>query len=275
VLSDEQLYTELNAPDGLPTEAPAVHQPITIHHYLLLPGEVYPNDVPVDTVYKEVALVLEKRGYLDSEFEKRAGRAPAAIDYLLRVHYGERLWLNPTVRGDRITWGNDGLVADKYNMGLMSDPQFDPRVGMTPEEVMSVRRMLGSLSFDSGLAIGTPGMVGAGNQLQNISTAYALQAQYGQLAGFWGENDQGTARKFYLIMVEAFRYDEVVKMDKRAPCVWAVFIAVPVDEGLKFSDVLRGMLQAATPYFGETTHGLQISEVPPGKVTIGNSRAVP
>jgi hypothetical protein len=259
-LSDEQLYTELHAPSELITKAPAIHQPITIHHYLLLPGEVYPNEVPMDTVYHEVALVLEKRGYLDAEFEKRAGHAPAAIDYLLRVHYGKLQWLLPTVRGDRITWGNDGLVANKYNMGLISVPQRDPRVGLTPDELMRMR------SFVGALLSGSWNVGPQGNQ---------FQTQYEQLLDSWWQSDNGEGHNFYLIAVEAFKYDEVVKMDKKAPCVWAVFIAVPVEGGLKFSDVLRGMLQAATPYFEETTHGLQISEVPPGKVNIGNPKVVP
>ena len=61
---------------------------------------------------------------------------------------------------------------------------------------------------------------------------------------------------------------------RKAPCVWTVFIAAPADGRQKFSEVMRGMLQAATPYFGETTHGLQIYEVPAGRVTIGNPEVV-
>jgi hypothetical protein len=80
---------------------------------------------------------------------------------------------------------------------------------------------------------------------------------------------------YFLVVVEAFRFDDVDAMDKKAPCVWAVFIAVPADGGQRFSDVLRAMLQAATPYFEETTHGLQIYEVPPGRVIIGNPKEVP
>src|ERR1022692_2425894 len=72
---------------------------------------------------------------------------------------------------------------------------------------------------------------------------------------FFVDNELRVARNFYLVVVEAFRFDDVVAIDKKAHCVWAVFVAVPVDEGQKFSDVLPAMLQTATPYFGETTHG--------------------
>jgi len=50
---------------------------------------------------------------------------------------------------------------------------------------------------------------------------------------------------------------------------------VPADRGQKFSEVLRPMVQTATPYFGETTHGLQAYEVPPGKVFLGRPVEVP
>jgi hypothetical protein len=35
------------------------------------------------------------------------------------------------------------------------------------------------------------------------------------------------------------------------------------------------MVQTATPYFGETTRGLQAYEVPPGKVFLGRPVEVP
>jgi hypothetical protein len=244
-----------------------VRPPETTHHYLIVPGEVYPNDVLMDTVYREVGSVLEKRGYFDAEFEKRDGRTAAAIDYLLRIHYGKRLWLNPTVRWDRITWGNDGLVASKYNMGLMSVPLYDPRVGLSPEEALRTVMMFDALRSGNGTIIGMRSDTASANARQMMNEHVTTD--------FWGDNELRVARNFYVVVVEAFRFDDVSAMDKKAPCVWTVFIAVPVDEGRKFSEVLRAMLQAATPYFGETTHGLQIQEVPPGKVIIGNTEMVP
>lgn len=76
-------------------------------------------------------------------------------------------------------------------------------------------------------------------------------------------------------MVEAFKFDDVMARNNKASCTWATFIAVPVDQGQKFSDALPSMLQTAVPYFGETTHGLQVYEVPPGKVLVGSPVEVP
>ncbi len=267
-LSDEQLYNELNAPVASPSAAPAVQQPTTAHHYLLVPGEVYPNDVAMDDVYREVESVLEKRGYFNFEFEKRAGRAPTPVDYLMRIHYGERLWLNPTVRGDRITWGNDGLVADRYKTGLISDWERDPREGLSSDDMIGINRLMASLA--GGFGMGQKGGRGANSP---VSLAYE-QANMG-IAGPMRDKMQSIeSGDYFLIAVEAFRFTDVNAMDKKAPCVWAVLIAVPADKGQKFSSVLQAMLQAATPYFGETTHGLQVYQVPPGRVIMGNPEEV-
>jgi len=264
-LTDEELYNALNAPIAIPTVAPPVLKPSAMHHYLVVPGEVYPNDVPMDIVYREVELVLEKRGYFNAEYERRAGLAPAATDYIMRIHYGKRPWLTPTVRADRITWGNDGLVSNRYRMGLLSDPLRDEREGMTSDDMVGTRRMLAALGGGFGMG-----------KKSNGPAALAYQQLNQGIAGAMAEKlSDARALDFYLIVVEAFRFDDVERMNRKAHCVWTVFIAVPADQGKKFSDVLRGMLQAAIPYFGETTHGIQIQEVPPGKVTLGEPKAVP
>jgi hypothetical protein len=267
-LSDEQLYDELNAPIATPAESPAMRQPAETHHYLLVPGEVYPNDAPVDTVYKEVEAVLEKRGYFNFEFEKRAGRVPGKVDYLLRVHYGKRLWLNPTVRPDRITWGNDGLLADRYKTGLISDWERDPREGLSTDDMLGTKRLMSALG--GGFGMGSKGGRGANPP---VKVAYE-QANMGIAGTIRDKMDAIASGDYFLIVVEAFRFADVNAMDRKAPCVWAVFIAVPTDGSQKFSDVLEARLKAATPYFGETTHGLQIYQVPPGRVIMGNPEEV-
>lgn len=267
-LTDEQLFNELNAPVATPSAAPAVRQPAATHHYLLVPGEVYPNDSRVDDVYREVGIVLERRGYFDSEFEKRAGRPPVPIDTILRVHYGKRLWLNPTVRPDRITWGNDGLVSNRYKLGLISDWARDPREGLSPDDVVATRKLMESLAGGFGMGSG-------GGKKADTAGALAYEQANMSIAGPMRDKMSAIASSdFFVIVVEAFRFDDVDAMDRKAPCIWTVFIAVPADGGQKFSNVMRGMLQAATPYFGETTHGLQIYEVPTGRVTIGSPEVV-
>jgi hypothetical protein len=62
-----------------------------------------------------------------------------------------------------------------------------------------------------------------------------------------------------------------MKMKKDAPCAWSIFIAVPLHRGLEFSKVLRTMARTATSYFGTTTSGIQVYEMPPGKVLTGEA----
>src|ERR1700677_535838 len=142
-LSDAELFSRVNN-DSVNTrpEAPAVPKATQPLFYLLLPGEVYPGDVSFDEINRELELALEPRGYFNAVYQMRMGRTPARIDYLLRVHYGERLWLTPTVRADRVTWGNDGIMAKRYMISLGSNDQFDPRAGLNTDEVSAVRRLL-------------------------------------------------------------------------------------------------------------------------------------
>ncbi len=267
-LSDEELYARVHDPTNAPTGAPAVPSPAKPLYYLLLPGEVYPSDVPLDAVYRELEIPLEQRGYFNADYQTKAGHPPPRVDYLLRVHYGERLWLNPTVRWDKVTWGDDGLLADRYKTNLISDTSFDPRVGLSPSEVAGLQRLFGSL-----MAGGSAGPSSLSTRLNGGMTTH----DFGSDQRLWrefGEIGQASSN-FYLVVVEAFRFDDVMAKNNRAPCVWAVFIAVPVESGQKFSGVIRAMLQTATPYFGETTHGVQVYEVPPGKVRIGAPFEVP
>jgi hypothetical protein len=255
-LSNADLYSRVNNdPVNSNPEAPAVSKPAQPLFYLLLPGEIYPSNVSFDDINRELELSLEHRGYCNAVYQMRAGRTPARIDYLLRVHYGERLWLNPTVRVDRITWGNDGLISRHYMTNLLSEDQFDPRAGLTPEEVASVRRLISSLD------LGSSKLHGGENPADVMAPVHESR-------------DLGMGAKaavdYLMVVVEAFKLEDVKAMDKKAPCIWAAFIAVQNDENRKFSDVLRTMIQTATPYFATTTSGLQLYEIPPGKVLIGN-----
>lgn len=257
-LSDEELYARVKIdPINTHPEAPVLSKPAKPIYYLLLPGEVYPNDVTLGTVYRELEISLEQRGYFNAVYQMRAGHMPAQIDYILRVHYGERPWLTPTVRSDRITWGNDGLVSNKYKTNLMSETSFDPRLGLTPQEMGNLHRALAFMQEDFLV----------GSAWNSFGTNDQLWRDYG--------DDSREASPFYLFVVEAFKTDDLRVMKKKAPCVWATFIALPADRGQKFSSVLRAMVQTAAPYYGETTHGLQAYEVPPGKVFIGTPVEVP
>jgi hypothetical protein len=254
-LSDEELRASVNADPNFHPLPPPGTVTMRPQYYLLLPGEVYDSDVPMDTVYAALEGALEPRGYFNAVFQVRAGHKPARIDYILRIHYGGRTWLTPTVRSDRITWGNDGIMSNRYMTQLASNSLFDPRVGLSPDELTGVREVF-SMPKVSKTTIGH----GEGPR------AFTPDEITPSDAGM----DAQLAKDFCLIVVEAFRFDDVKSMDKRAPCIWTTFVAVPVERGQKFSTVLPAMLKAASPYFGATTDGLQVYDVPIGKVLLGN-----
>ena len=268
-LSEEELYARVNNdPINAHPVAPPVTVPAKPAYYLLLAGEVYPSDVRLDDVSRELETSLEPRGLFNAIYQERAGHIPGKIDYLIRIHYGKRPWLVPIVRRDRVTWGDDGLVANRYKMNLMSVSSYDPRVGLSPEQELQIDQALSSLR-NFGIGRSFPAAA--------FYNSASLWSSFGMDKQLWRDfaADDQESRDYYLVMVEAFRMDDVRLMDRRAPCVWATFIAVPADRGQKFSEVLRPMVQTATPYFGETTHGLQAYEVPPGKVFLGRPVEVP
>jgi hypothetical protein len=85
----------------------------------------------------------------------------------------------------------------------------------------------------------------------------------------------GAPRDYCLVVVEAFKFDDVWRKKDGARCIWATFIAVPLHTGQQFSAMLPTMARTAMPYFGTTTSGLQMQLVPPGKVILGEPVAVP
>jgi len=254
-LSNEDLYARVNAPDNYQPEPPAPVVSFKPLYYLMVPGEVYPSDVPMGSVYHELELALEPRRYFNVIYQMRAGHTPPRIDYILRVHYGGRKWQIPTVRPDRIAWGNDGMVSERYMSQLASNSLFDPRVGLTADEALRMRSLFAMpMGGSAGIANGQGTAPLTPAELNSTETSLGAQP----------------ARDFCLIVVEAFKFEDVKTMDRKAPCTWATFIAVPDLTSDKFSSVLRGMLTAASPYFGTTTTGLQVYDVPLGKVILGN-----
>ena len=266
-LSRAQLYAlVVDTPINAHPKTPAIPTPTKPVYYLLLPGEVYPNDITLETVYRELEIAFEQRGYFNAVYQMRAGHMPSKIDYILRVHYGERPWRTPIVRIDGVTWGNDGLVANRYKTHLMSDTSYDPRVGLSEEDRMNLGRALQSFS-NFGMGRSPAESIYFGSSWNSFGNNAQLWRDFGE--------DGDLARDFFLVVIEAFKVDDVRAVGKRAPCIWATFIAVPADRGQKFSYVLRSMIQTGMPYFGETTQGLLAYEVPPGRVSFGTPVEVP
>jgi hypothetical protein len=266
-LSNEDLYARVNAPANRHPQAPPPSVSMRPLYYLMVPGEVYATDVSMDVFYRELELALEPRRYFNVIYQMRAGHTPARIDYILRVHFGERKWLTPTVRSDRITWGNDGIVSNQYMTNLAGNGLFDPRVGLSMDEVAAVSDLISMPRVSPGYGGSGPGVKGA----KSIDPSLLKPDEHDSRD--FGMGDQ-LAQDYCLVVVEAFKLEDVKADNKKAPCIWATFAAMPVERGQAFSGALRTILSAAAPYFGTTTNGPQVYEVPIGKVIMGSPTEV-
>jgi len=250
-LSEEEIFRRIHDPANKPAMPPALPPaPAAPLFYAFVPEQVYESDVPQETVYRELAVSLAHRGYFNVQYQYRAGYFPKRIDYLLRVHYGVRRWRIPTVRTDKVTWGDDGLVTTRRS---------------------------GSSAFMFGEASAEDPRAGSSPFFYPISEPRKSQYSDPPLVwnpvNYWGN---GAETRFYgLIVVDAFRYDEVRTLGWKAPCIWSTFMAAPLQQGQQFSGLLRTLARTATPYFGETADGIQEFDVPPGKVIIGEPVVIP
>lgn len=252
-LTREELYRRVNAPDAVHPVPPAVAKPQRPLFYGFVPGEVYDSDTPIQTVFQELAVPLAQRGYFNVVYEVKAGLLPSRVDYLLRVHCGVRPWKVPKVRTDKVTWGDDGLVSN-WRSGssiwrIGEDASIDPRQGQNMADIIKLATML------------------------QEKAAPALRP--GNSYNVNDMSDHGATRDYCLVVVEAFKFEDVAKLRKSAPCVWSTFIAVPLHTGQEFSGALRAMVRTAAPYFGNTADGIQTFDVPQGKVLLGEPVEVP
>ncbi len=253
-VSGQELWARINGPVATHPEPPAIAPAAKPLFYAFVPAD-YSSDVSMETVYRELATPLAHRGYFNVVYQVEAGLLPNRIDYLLRIHAGERPWRLATVRTDKVTWGDDDLSPYWHGSSMRSGnligpySHWDDRAGMTPSDVAT----LATFFQQSQLTV-SGGMVSS-SQMQSV--------------GLQEVQDNAAARDYALILINAFKFDDVVRMKRDAPCVWSTFIAVPLHTGLTFSSVLRTMARTATPYFGTTANGLQVFDVPPGKVLMG------
>jgi hypothetical protein len=259
-VSGEDLYARVNGVANTHPEPPPMAEPTRPLFYAFVPAD-YSSDVSMDTVFRELAVPLAHRGYFNVVYQVQAGLMPKRIDYLLRIHAGERPWRLPTVRTDKVTWGDDDLspywhgTSEKSGNLIGRYSHWDDRAGMTPTDIST----LAANFQDSQLTGG--GTMRSATEMQS--------------AGFEEVSGNAAARDYAIIYINAFKFEDVMKMKRDAPCVWSMFIAVPLHQGLTFNNVLRTMARTATPYIGTTANGLQIYEVPPGKVLMGEPVEVP
>ena len=234
--------------------------------YVIVAGETYPSDISFDDISRSLAAALEAKGYVNAMDEQKRVRDAENVDLVLRVTSGERLWREPTVRTEQLTW-RDGLQSRPTGRSLASlggDVTWDRRAGGNDDALgaAAANENRGSFAFGS-----TPGTPAGGTPLTAGSAISQSQARA-------GSTEYESTREFYLLVVDAFDYHELRQKGERTKRLWTTFVAAPRQPGQKFSDVLRTMLRVATPYFGETTTGLQMFNDARARVEIGTPKVV-
>lgn len=234
--------------------------------YVFFPGELYESDLDYAALCERLAAALAKKGYLNAVDEQGRVIDPQNVDLILRIHAGERDWRVPTVRTDSLLW-RDGLVPRPRGRSLTmlgGAVMWNHRAGGNDDSLGAAARNEAAQGFGFGSA--APSAPDASPL--NSGASYALSVANST------QDEYAATREFYLLVVDAFSYADVMKKGDRAKRLWTTFIAAPRQRNERFSDVLATMLRIATPYFGETTSGLQMFDDARAEVTLGELQVI-
>ena len=267
----ESVATRNQVNPAAPT-ASALAQP---QLFVFLPGEIYASDVTYEDLCRLLTPALASRGYENAADEQGLIREPGSVQLVLRVHYGTRPWRNPTVRTEQLTW-RDGLEPKPQGRGLHTlggDVLWDSRAGGNDDALSAARENQSSGSIFGKASAGGRG--GGGDSPSSLAggTNPALLGQTG--SGPLSLTEYELTRDFHLIVVDAFDYAELKSQGKAARRLWTTFVAAPKDRAQPFSAVAKMLVRNATPFFGETSRGLQVYTDARAEVTIGEAVVVP
>lgn len=255
--------------------APAAASLAQSRAFVFLPGEIYATDVTYEELCRLLTPALASRGYRNAADEQGLIREPGNVQLVLRVHYGTRPWRNPTVRTEQLTW-RDGLEPRPQGRGLHTlggDVLWDSRAGGNDDALAAARENQSNGSIFG--KAGGGGRGGGGDSPSSLAggTNNALLGRVG--SGPLSLTEYELTRDFHLIVVDAFDYAELKAQGKAARRLWTTFVAAPKDRAQPFSAVAKMLIRNATPFFGETSRGLQVYTDARAEVTIGEAVVAP
>ena len=240
----DELRRRATARGQLNPATPSTEPLATPRTYVFAPGELYESDVPYADVCRQLETALAPKGYLNAADAQGRINHPDKIDLILRVSSGSREWRLPVVRTAGLTW----------RQGLVNLQRTTRHIGRA-ENILK--------DYYAG---------GDDDALPQAAAAQSAAAGSGIVAASQGGVPpslyDGT-RDFFLLVVDAFSYKELLEKQAHARRQWTTFIALPREKHASFAAVLPTMLKVATPYFGETTTGLQIFNDARAKVKLG------
>lgn len=228
----------------------------TPKYFVFIPGEVFPADLNYEAVCGLLTPALAKKNYLNAADPRGIIREPDKVTLMLRINFGVSLWRLPVVRTEHIEW-DEGLVGRVHDSRSLThfggEKTFDRRAGGNDDSLNAGAQNDANTSS----VWGSGGGASASSALPATNTVDAQADAY------------ESTREFNLIVVDAFDYQELKAKGKSAKALWTTFVAAPVQRGQKFSDVLPTMLRTATPFWGETSSGMQVYNDARAEVKIG------
>lgn len=216
--------------------------------YVFAPGDLFARDLSYEEVCARLAPALAKRGFRAAADAHGRVAQPDKVDLVLRVTIGTRYWRDPKVRLDHLTW-RQGLEPKIWSqISLNGGPTvFDRRAGGNDHALANAGRI---------------------QDAQEGGGAYAGQGV--------GESTfaYDSTREFFLLVIDAFSYRELLDRGDRAKRQWTTFVAMPRQDKELFSAVLPTLVKVGTPYFGETTRGLQMFDDARATIDLGTPQVV-
>ena len=254
----EVLIQRVGAKSAINPEANTPPTTTAPSFFVFIPGEIFPADMNYEAVCAELTVALAKKNYINAADAQGVVREPEKVTLMLRVNYGVSLWRLPVVRTEHITW-DEGLVGK-------------------PHDSRSLTHLGGDIAWDS-RAGGNDDALDAGAKNEAAGTLFgsSLGSASGAPAAPTATYATGSpmaydsTREFNLVVIDAFNYAELKAKGKAAKALWTTFVAAPVMRGQKFSQVFKTMLRTATPYWGDTTLGMQVFNDARAEVKIGEA----
>ena len=227
--------------------------------YVFAPGDLFSRDLSYEDICRQLEPALAKRGFHPAADAQGRVADPAKIDLVLRLTVGTRYWRDPTVRLEQLTW-KQGLEPKVWSQITLNGGQttFDRRRGGDDDALSKVGAIQDSQEGS--------GVLGAGGG--NSKATYANQGNVNTVFEY------NSTREFFILVIDAFSYAELLEKGDRAKRQWTTFIAMPRQDKELFSAVLPTLVKVGTPYFGETTRGLQMFDDARATIDIGTPTVV-
>ncbi|MBL9203483.1 MAG: hypothetical protein JNN01_00255 [Opitutaceae bacterium] len=254
--SKKALIKSLNARDNLnppiaSTPLVPLAEPKT---YLFFPGETFPSDLTFEQVCERLVNPLARKKYLNYGLERESGRSvPREPEMVLRISYGQRTWRLGQIRLENLAW-KDGLVPGHGSGHAPGGTVvWDARAGGDDTVLYDLDRIMREK---------------AESQNRSGDSPPSSQSDFASLA------QREPTQEHFIVVIDAFNLADIKQKGVKAERVWTTFIALPVRGQQKLSDVLASMLRVATPYFGETTTGMQRFDDARVEVLVGTPEVV-